>query len=393
MNAPRFDVDLFTDEAILDPYGHYAAMRDLGPVVWLEKCEMYALPRYAEVRAALSDDERFISSRGVAFNEVVNEIMHGTTLASNDAAHRRQRTVLNRGLNPHALKDKRELIEQRARELVDVVLEHDVFDAVPAFAQALPLLVVPDLLGWDERVRPQLLGWAEAAFDTIGPLGARNQPKLALLAELAAYATTIVDERRVAPDSVGASVLAAAERGEIEDEGRAGLMLDFLTPSLDTTASALGAAFHLFATHPEQWRELRHNASLIGNAVNEIVRWQSPIRFFTRVTAGPVEIAGVTIPADARVVLMYASANRDERFWDRPDEFDIRRADVGRQVGFGYGVHACAGQGLTRLEGESLLRELMNRVALFEPAGEPRIAVNTIIRAYESVPIRAVPVS
>ena len=389
-DAPTFTGDLFSEDAIHEPFELYREMRDLGPVVWVEQLGMYALPRYAEVRAALGDDESFSSARGVSFNDFTNDNQQGTTLASDGDPHRRLRTVLSRGLNPHALRDKRPYVEGLARELVDRVIEHDQFDAVPAFAQAMPLTVVPDLLGWEESIRPKLLEWAEAAFDTSGPLDQRNEPKLRSVGEMVEYASTVAAENWLAPDGLGAAVLAAAERGEIGPEQCPFLMLDFLGPSLDTTASALGAAFYLFATRPESWQKLRADPGLIPNAINEIVRWQTPIRFFTRVTTRKVEIGGARIEADARVVMMFASANRDERSWDRPDEFDVERAGASRQVGFGYGVHACVGQGLTRLEAGALLAELVERVERFEPAAEPRLATNSIIRAYASVPVRIV---
>jgi cytochrome P450 len=386
----RFGGDLFSEATIHDPYGVYREMRELGPVVWVEELGMYALPRYAEVRAALGDAGSFTSSLGVSFNEFTNRAQRGTTLASDGDEHRLLRSIIGRGLNPHALRERRGYVEGLARELVDRVLERDEFDAVSAFAQAMPLTVVPDLLGWEESVRPRLLEWAEAAFDTSGPFNARTEPKLRSVGEMIEYATNVAAEGRLAPDGLGAAVVAAAERGEIGPERCPALMLDFLGPSLDTTASALGAAFHLFATRPEQWEKLRADPDLIPNAINEIVRWQSPVRFFTRVATGDAEIGGVTIEAGARVVVMYASANRDERFWDHPDEFDVERPDASRQIGFGYGVHACAGQGLTRLEAGALFTELLGRVRRFEPAGEPRPATNNIIRAYDSVPVRVI---
>ncbi|MFT3865004.1 MAG: cytochrome P450 [Solirubrobacterales bacterium] len=389
-DAPRFTGDLFSEDAIHEPHELYRQMRELGPVVRVEELGMYALPRYAEVRAALGDDAAFTSALGVSFNDFTNQAQQGTTLASDGAEHRQLRTILGQGLNPHALREKTGYVEGLARELVDRVLERDEFDAVPAFAQAMPLTVVPDLLGWEESVRPRLLEWAEAAFDTSGPFNPRNEPKLRSVGEMIEYASTVAAEGRLAPGGLGAAVVAAAERGEVGRERCPALMLDFLGPSLDTTASALGAAFHLFATRPAQWAKLRADPGLIPNAINEIVRWQSPVRFFTRVATREVELGGVTIEAGARTVVMFASANRDERFWERPEEFEVERANASRQVGFGYGVHACAGQGLTRLEAGALLTELAGRVERFEPAGEPRLATNSIIRAFDSVPVRIV---
>jgi cytochrome P450 len=388
--TPVYDGDLFSEEAILDPYERYREMRNLGPVVWVARQEIFALPRYEQVRAALGNAESFISGCGVALNDFTNQAQQGTTLASDGEEHRNQRSIVAQGLNPHALRGMRESVENLARELVDGALESETFDAVEALAQEMPLQVVPDLLGWEEEVRPHLLSWAEAAFDTSGPLSPRNEAKLPAVGELIEYATTVSRERRVAPQGLGAKIIEAADEGRIEHERCPALMLDFLGPSLDTTASALGAALYLFATRPEQWQKIREDHSLIPNAINEVVRWQSPVRFFTRVAPSDIEIAGTTVPAGARLLLMFASANRDERAWDRPDDFDVERENVSRQVGFGYGVHACAGQGLSRLEMGALLNELAGRVERIELTGKPTVGVNSIIRAFESLPIRLV---
>ncbi len=147
-------------------------------------------------------------------------------------------------------------------------------------------------------------------------------------------------------------------------------MIDYIAPSLDTTISAISNALHLFATHPDQWQLLKDDPTLIPNAVNEVIRYESPLRAFSRQARHDTEIAGHRIRAGARVLVIYASANRDEREWDAPDTFDIRR-DATRQLGFGHGAHACAGQGLARLETQAMLRALLERVDRIELTAPP----------------------
>jgi cytochrome P450 len=166
-------------------------------------------------------------------------------------------------------------------------------------------------------------------------------------------------------------------------------MVDYIAPSLDTTISAISSALHLFATHPEQWQLLRDDPALIPQAINEVVRYESPLRAFGRRARCASEVGGVEIPAGARVLVMYASANRDDREWDSPDVFDIRR-DAGRQLGFGNGAHACAGQGLARLETTAMLRALLDRVERIETTGPPEWALNNIIRRHARLPLRLV---
>ncbi|MFC6674267.1 cytochrome P450 [Marinobacterium aestuariivivens] len=164
-------------------------------------------------------------------------------------------------------------------------------------------------------------------------------------------------------------------------------MRDYINPSLDTTISATGQAIKFFADDPEQWDLVRQYPSLIPNAVEEVVRLASPARAFSRYVAEDTEIGGVALPQGARVLVVYASANRDERKFPNPDKFDVHR-DTHDHVGFGHGVHMCMGMHLARLEIISLLEALTRRVARFELAGEPVVAMNNTIRAYASLPVR-----
>lgn len=168
------------------------------------------------------------------------------------------------------------------------------------------------------------------------------------------------------------------------------LMIDYLAPSLDTTLSAIASALHLFATHPDQWALLRQDRTLLSNAINEVVRIESPLRGFSRKVARNVELAGVAVPNGSRVLVLYASANRDELEWEEPERFDIRR-DAGRQLGFGHGTHGCAGQGLARMETQAILGALLDRVERIVPAGEPKWATNNLIRRLDRLPLELVP--
>jgi len=145
----------------------------------------------------------------------------------------------------------------------------------------------------------------------------------------------------------------------------------------------------LFAVFPKQWEILKDNHDLIPNAVNEVLRYESPLRAFSRKAFRATMIGDVEIPAGSRVLVIYASANRDEREWDQPDTFDIRR-DATRQVGFGYGTHACAGQGLARMETQAMLRALVQRVDRIELTASPTWAINNIIRRHERLPLKLI---
>jgi cytochrome P450 len=187
--------------------------------------------------------------------------------------------------------------------------------------------------------------------------------------------------------SMASGILEAAARGDIEASRCPMMIIDYLAPSLDTTISAIGNAMWLFAVHPEQWLLLRRDPARVKQALNEVLRIESPLSCFARVATADAVVADAVIPAGSRVLVNFASANRDERRWDRADVFDITRESAGH-VAFGHGVHACAGMGLARLEGAAILSALVERVETIELAGQPVRKLNNLIRAFRSIPVR-----
>jgi cytochrome P450 len=392
--VPAYPHDLFTDEVLADPYEHFRALRDLGPVVWLEAHEVYAIARYDEARAALVDAATFCSGQGVALNEVMNGIGAGrSTLMTDGELHEHLRRVLARNITPRALSSLNDRTDALAADLVRQLVERASFDAVADLARALPLTVVPDLIGWPTDARDHLLEWAGATFDILGPLNERAQRAVPVAQAMFRFADETAARGNLRPGSVGAGVLDAARCGELEPERVAPLLVGYLAPSLDTTISAIGNAMWLLATHPAQWEALRADPSLVPNAFNETLRLESPIRAFSRVATTEVPVGDVDIPAGARVLILYAAANRDERRFARPDEFDIRRTNAGEHLGFGLGVHSCAGQGLARMEAHAVLRAVVDQVESLELSGAPTRSLNNIINAWATLPLTVHPTS
>lgn len=383
---PASAVDLFTDDVLDDPYPHLRALRDLGPVVHLEAHDLFAVTRYDEVRQVLDDDATFVSGQGVALNGVVNELGRGTTLMSDGEEHRVQREIIGRPLTPKALAEVRPDAQAIADALVDRLVERGAFDAVADFAHVLPATWVPDLLGWPTEGRDHLVDWAGAVFDAQGPLNERAMAASGGMMELSAYAQMLA-ESELPEDCFGARIQRAAAAGEIEPERCPLLFVDYLAPSLDTTISAIGNAMWLFATHPDQWQLLRDEPGRVKAAFNEVLRMESPISCFTRVAPEGAEVGGVDVVAGVRLLVSFASANRDERHWDDPERFDITRESAG-QLAFGHGEHACIGMGLARLEGAAVLSSLVERVATIELDGPPVRKRNNLIRSFESIPVR-----
>ncbi|KDN21543.1 cytochrome P450 [Amycolatopsis rifamycinica] len=388
-DVPVYRPDIYSPRAILDPYPHYANLRELGPVVWLPGHKVFALPRYAECKAVLLDDKTFVSGEGVALNPVANRLSRGTTLNSDGEDHARRRALVAHRLTPRALRGMKDVVERQAAEIVDAALARRTVDGVEV-AAALPASVVPDLVGWPVEGRENLLRWGAATFDILGPLNGQAVRAVPAGLGMARFAHTVVKRRNVLPGSMGDDLLRAADAGELAHGECPALMIDYLVPSLDTTLSAIASALHLFATHPGQWRLLKDDPSLIPNAVNEVVRFASPLRAFSRKAGRDTEVAGTALPAGARVLILYASANRDALAWTDPDTFDIRR-DASRQLGFGHGTHGCAGQGLARLETQAMLRALVARVDRIELTGAPEWARNNIIHRLGRLPLELIP--
>ena len=381
-----YDVDLYSDEVLLDPYPHYRALRELGAVVWLPRNGLHAVARFDDVRAALRNPAVFSSAHGVAANDHVNTISRGTTLASDAPLHDRLRAIIAAPLLPRALEEIAPEIKAEARRLVEDLVARGQFDAVSDLAQHLPLTIVSKLVGLEDHGRSSMLRWAAATFNVLGSMNARACTALKDVQEMRAYLGGEDIRTRLRPGSWGDRVFAAADRGEVEPERCPVLMRDYLGPSLDTTIFATANLVLLFGRHPEQWNLVREDPALIPNAINEALRLESPVRGFTRHLAADATIGELTIPRESRLLLLYASANRDERKWQEPERFDVKRR-ANDHLGFGNGTHMCAGLHLARLEMTALLEVLVERVACFE-IGEPVPALNNVLRGLASLPVR-----
>lgn len=390
-SAPTYSHDLWTDEVLVDPYPHYRALRDLGPVVWLEAHDVYALPRFEEARAALHSASTYCSGRGVAFNDAANQMAGRSLIMTDGELHTHLRKVLAQNLTPRAIRHMQDAVDTQADAVVESVVAKGSFDAVPDLAHALPTRVVPDLVGWPLDGRDHLVEWAGATFDLLGPMNDRALAAVPGVQAMQQFAAQIAAEGNLLPGSVGAGVIDAARRGELEPERVPPLIVGYLAPSLDTTISAIGSAVWLLAHHPDQWAALRADPSRIPNAFDEVLRLESPIRAFTRVATEEVNIGGVNIPEGARLAIMYGSANRDERRFEEPDRFDVTRKNSCDQIGFGYGVHGCAGQGLARMEVHALLAAMTRRIETIELAGPPTKGLNNLINFIAHLPVRVTP--
>lgn len=382
--APHTDVDLFCDNALLDPYPHYAALREQGAAVYLDRVGMWAITRYDEIRTTLHDWQSYSSDEGTALNADKNAKLRGTILASDPPVHTQLRGVLSARLAPKALRGLKADIERRADELVGSLVSRRTFDAVEDLARAFVLSVVAQLIGIPDDLVDKLLPWADATFTTFGPPNERTGESGPLSAEMFAWLSS-VDATELAPNSMGRAVFEAAERGEIEQASCAPLLGAYVVAGMDTTSNALSNAVLLMATHPEQWELLRNDPGLLPATLNEVLRYDSPVQAFSRLVRTEQRIGDVLVLPGERVVLLFGSGNRDEAHYSDANCFDIRRNPVDH-LSFGYGVHACAGQGLARIEATALLGALLRRVERLE-VGTPVRHLNNVIRGLERLPV------
>lgn len=382
--APALDLDLYADATLRDSREVFARIRETGPAVWLPRHRMFAIGRFADVRAALRNDEVFRSGEGVAANGLTNRLARDTTLNSDGDTHTARRNVLKRSLGAKALTAIEPQVDQQAQVLIDDLLGSGEFEAARDFASHLPLTIVAELVG----VRgdgPQLLKWAAATFEALGPLNRRGTRAAVTALSLWAY-TQRINAERVAPGSWAASVFEARDRGELTTREAKALVIDFVAPALDTTILASTHLPWALANNPDAWAQIREDPSLIPAAVIENVRPAAPIRGFTRTVAEDHDVDGTTIPAGSRVALLYGAANLDETQFPDPEHFDITRENK-VQLGWGNGAHTCIGIRLSKLEMHALLRAMIPRVERID-VGEPRRLLNNTLQGISELPTR-----
>ena len=380
---PVSDIDLFADDAIADPYPAYRVLRDLGPVVFLAKSGVHAMARYETVRDALRNHQAFSSAQGVAVDDARARKGVGNLLASDPPEHDRLRKVIMAPLSPTAVSAMRAEVSATAQKVVDGLVDKGSFEVVTEFAQALPLSIVSYMVGLPEEGRENMLKWASATFDALGPDNERSRLAQPLVDEMRSYAVDVAKRGKVKAGGWADRLLDLAESGEVEAERVPSLLRDFVGPALDTTILGASTLFYHLARNPDQWALLREKPELLRNAISEALRLDSPVRGMTRVATRDMEFEEYILPEGSRVLMLFGSANRDERKWSQPDDFLIDRKNSDH-LGFGFGVHSCAGMHLARLEIESLFQALLARAKTLS-VSEPRWLANNSLHGFSSL--------
>ena len=379
--APDLDLDLFSDASLKSPFQDYRRLRDAGPVVRLRRPDVYALGRFADVLAALRAHEVLISGEGVGFSDAFNAPKGMNVIQSDGELHIRLRATVMRPLSPAKLREARADLKAMVAERIAALKGRGEFDAMAELAPFLPVQAVSHLVGLPNVGRERMLDWAAATFNLIGP--DQDGRDLATLAESRTFMASLSKET-VRDGSWAGELFAAARGGRLSQQEAMAALSAYIVPSLDTTILAKGHLLHDLASNPDHWERIKAEAGLIPSAVLESVRRNAVIRWFSRVAAQDYVAEGIAIPKGARVMLLYGSANRDERRYPDPDRFDVTR-DARDQLAWGAGAHMCAGLHLARLEMEVMVEALAEADARLT-AGEPVMGDNRGLYGFAGLP-------
>lgn len=393
LDRPVSSVDPFSREFLTDPYPHHEALREAGPVVWLEQYRIWTMARHEQVRDALTDWQTYCSSAGVGLSDFRKEPPWrppSIILEADPPLHTRTRAVLTRILSPGAIKVLRETFEREAELLVTRLVEQREFDGVADLAEAYPLKVFPDAVGISAEGRENLLPYGSMVFNSFGPRNDLFNAAMANAGPVRDWIMSKCSRAALTPGGLGMQIFDAVDSGELSQDEAGMLVRSFLSAGIDTTVYGLGNALYCLARYPAQYAALRENPALIRGAFEEVLRFEAPVQTFFRTTVKPVDVAGIRLGDGEKVLLFLAAANRDPRRWDKPDNFDVKRRATGHMT-FGTGIHGCVGQAVARLETEAILGALLKRAATIEMIEEPARRLNNTLRGLDKLPLRVLP--
>ena len=370
-----------------DPYPAYARLRAEAPVAWCEPGGFWALSTHALVLRASTDPETFCSRKGILAMEIGVEYDSPPTMMHTDPPeHTAYRALVAPGFRPSVMRATRERIDRRTAEILDR-LPGGTFDAVEHLAVPLPLLLIADVLGVPADDLDRFFEWSEAAIPGANELEPAEQQRL--LGECWVYLLERCAERRAEPADDLVSVLAHTELDgrRLTDDELVMFLNQLLIAGNETTRNAISGGLAAFCADPQQWDRLVEDRSLVSSAVEEILRWTTPVISFLRTATRDLELAGTTIAEGDPVLMLYQSANRDEaEFGPTADRFDVGRSP-NHHLAFGFGAHFCIGAALARMEIATLLEALLDRG--LRPAGRGPVVrtASPVIAGVRALPL------
>ena len=383
------DLDPFSPEFRDDPYRHYEMMRSLGPVIWLERYGIWAVPHYDGVKEILTNHAVFSNAGGGGLdNYFVDPPWRRPSiiLEVDPPEHERTRTVLNRVFSRPVLAGLKPVFEAYAQTLVAAALAKGEIDAIPELVQPFPLKVFGDAVGLDPADRETLLIYGSMVFGGFGPATEWYKTLMLDAERISAFIMGRCQREALTPGGFGEAIYSFADSGDIAEDEATLLVRSLLSAGVDTTIDGIGLALRCLVDNPDQWRLLREDPSLARAAFDEATRYDSSSQSLIRTTLHETEFAGVKMGKYDKVIVFLGSAGRDPAFWDQPDTFDIRRRLAG-QMGYGVGIHGCVAQMLARLEGEVFFNALARGVTELEATGPGQLRLNPGLRGLSSLPI------
>ncbi len=397
------DIDLTDSKNFVAdvPHEQFAYLRKNAPVWWHEETEgpgFWCVTKYDECVAVNRDHEHFSSAqRGTFIWELPEEAIEQQRLMMlnmDPPLHTRYRRLVNKGFTPRMVAQLEEKIHETADDIIDSVIEKGECDFVTDISAELPLVVIADLLGVPQADRHNMFDWSNRMIG-------QEDPEFQTTAEIAqesamelyAYAAGLFAEKKANPHEDLMSVLTEVEvEGEKLSELELELFFLLLTVAgNETTRNLMSGAMHAFFQNPDQWQKLRADRSLLPSAIEEMLRFVTPVMNFRRQTTGPVELRGQKIDEDQKVVFFHCSANRDEEVFENPDSFDITRSPNPHMAFGAGGPHFCLGANLARMEIRVMYQHLLDRVPDIHQDGDVQRLQSAFINGVKHLPVAFTP--
>jgi cholest-4-en-3-one 26-monooxygenase len=391
--AEALDISLTSGEFWgRDPHDELAWLRANDPVHWDEAGQVWGVAGYADLKAVAADPATFSSAGGIRPDQDATPMM----IDMDSPDHLRRRKLVNRGFTPRRVRDLEPRVTEVVDRLIDGFCETGTCDFVGDFAAWLPLVMIGDALGVESEDHPTLLRWSDDLMKGQGQVDeALTLAMMGAFADYSAYIAGVIEDRRAHPreDLMSALVTAEVDGDRLSDEELVFESLLILIGGDETTRHVISGGMYQLLVEPDRYRRLAADRSLVATAVEESLRWVSPIKNMARTATRDVELRGRTIRAGQKLLLLYPSANRDADVFPDPFTFDLARTP-NEHVAFGFGPHFCLGAALARLELRVAFERLLDRLPdlrLVEP-DEPARRPASFVSGYESLPVAFTPV-
>ncbi|WP_244929371.1 cytochrome P450 [Nocardioides sp. W7] len=383
----------FDPEMIADPYPVYRELRDSAPVYWSPETSSWVLSRYDDVAAALTDPTTYSSASGVYPTPPgvdMTELFLPMLVMSDPPRHTQLRQLVSKAFTPRRIAALEMGVHAIVHDLLDQAPSDGTWDFVAGFSGPLPAIVIADMLGVPREDRDRFRTWSTTLVQS-NPIRGEMGPGLDAAAALYDYFSTFLAERRARPedDLMSALVQAEVEGQHLSEDELLGFCLLLLVAGHETTTNLLSNGAVLLAEHPESRHQLSEDRDLVPLAVEELLRYDSPVQGIGRTLTRQVELHGQRMEPGDSVLLLFGSANRDERAFPDAEVFDIGRRPE-RHVALGRGIHFCLGASLARMETRIALDVLLDRRTFnwdVDLSGAERLRSGPI-RGFASLPVQ-----